>query len=229
DGVCLPDRQDAQRQRVEIVRQADRDETERPREVPLVEDPGQVGGLRPPVGDGPGHPETGVGREAPALVALVLLADGCESRILPAVVPPCAREIDAQRGGGLAGRYHIGDGEHGFRAPDVPREHLHDAAQPNRCDLEDQATSAAPGAPLRTLRVAHTFVSEPRGWPLPGGATGGYMRAIVYGVAGAVLFAAPMAQAQVSRGFPGAPSDSNWSATQGRTVGTGRNVVTGEA
>ena len=55
------------------------------------------------------------------------------------------------------------------------------------------------------------------------------MRGILCGVAGAVLSAAPMAQAQVSRRFPAALSDSNWSATQGRTVGTGRNVVTGEA
>jgi hypothetical protein len=38
-----------------------------------------------------------------------------------------------------------------------------------------------------------------------------------------------MAGAQVSRDFPGTSSDSDWSATQGRTVGAGRNVVTGEA
>jgi hypothetical protein len=56
------------------------------------------------------------------------------------------------------------------------------------------------------------------------------MRGIVCGVAGALLFAAPMAGAQVSRGFPAGPSDRDyWSATQGRTVGTDRNVVTGEA
>ena len=54
------------------------------------------------------------------------------------------------------------------------------------------------------------------------------MRGIVCGVVGALLFAAPMAGAQVSRGFPAAPSESNWSATQGRTVGTDHNVVTGE-
>ena len=55
------------------------------------------------------------------------------------------------------------------------------------------------------------------------------MRAIVCGVAGAVLFAAPMAQAQVSRGFPGVPRESDWSATQARTVGAGQSVVTAEA
>ena len=56
------------------------------------------------------------------------------------------------------------------------------------------------------------------------------MRGIVFGVAGALLFAAPMAGAQVSRGFPAGPADrDNWSATQGRTVGADRNVVTGEA
>jgi opacity protein-like surface antigen len=33
----------------------------------------------------------------------------------------------------------------------------------------------------------------------------------------------------VSRGFPAAPSDNDWSATQARTVGTGRSVVTAEA
>jgi hypothetical protein len=52
---------------------------------------------------------------------------------------------------------------------------------------------------------------------------------VVCGVAGALLFAAPTARAQVSRGFPASPSDNDWSATQGRTVGAGRNVVTGEA
>jgi len=56
------------------------------------------------------------------------------------------------------------------------------------------------------------------------------MRGIVYGVAGALLLAAPTAVAQVSRGFPAGPADrDNWSATQGRTVGADRNVVTGEA
>jgi hypothetical protein len=55
------------------------------------------------------------------------------------------------------------------------------------------------------------------------------MRGIVFGVAFALLFAAPMAQAQVARGYPGPASDSDWSATQGRTVGAGRNVVSGEA
>ena len=50
------------------------------------------------------------------------------------------------------------------------------------------------------------------------------MRGIVFGVAGALLFAAPMAGAQVSRGFPAGPADrDNWSATQGRTVGADRN------
>jgi hypothetical protein len=52
---------------------------------------------------------------------------------------------------------------------------------------------------------------------------------VVCGVAGALLFAAPVARAQVSRGFPAAPSDNDWSATQGHTVGAGRNVVSGEA
>ena len=143
DEVRLPDRQDPERQRVEVIRQADRGEAERPREVPLVEDPGKVGRLRAPVLHGTSDAETSVGRKAPALVALVLLADRREARILPAVVAACAREIDTQRRVGLAGRYHLGYGKQRFRAPDVPREHLHDAAHPNRCDFEDQATSAA--------------------------------------------------------------------------------------
>jgi hypothetical protein len=53
------------------------------------------------------------------------------------------------------------------------------------------------------------------------------MRGIVCAALGALL-AAPVAQAQVSRPFPGA-SSADWSATQGRTVGTGQNVLTGEA
>jgi hypothetical protein len=53
------------------------------------------------------------------------------------------------------------------------------------------------------------------------------MRRTVCAVFGA-LIAAPMAQAQVSRPFPGS-SRTDWSATQGRTVGADRNVVTGEA
>jgi hypothetical protein len=52
---------------------------------------------------------------------------------------------------------------------------------------------------------------------------------VVCGVAGALLFAAPIAGAQVSRGFPAGPSDGDWSATQARTVGAGNSVLTGEA
>jgi hypothetical protein len=52
---------------------------------------------------------------------------------------------------------------------------------------------------------------------------------VVCGVAGAFLFAAPIARGQVSRGFPASPPDNDWSATQARTVGAGRSVVTGEA
>jgi len=56
------------------------------------------------------------------------------------------------------------------------------------------------------------------------------MRGSICGVAGALLLAAPMAGAQVARNFPAGPADrDNWSATQGRTVGADRNVVTGEA
>jgi hypothetical protein len=53
------------------------------------------------------------------------------------------------------------------------------------------------------------------------------MRGIVCAALGALLVA-PMAGAQVSRPFPGA-SSTDWSATQGRTVGAGQNVLTGEA
>lgn len=53
------------------------------------------------------------------------------------------------------------------------------------------------------------------------------MRGIVCAALG-VLVAAPMARAQVSRSFPGG-SSVDWSATQGRTVGNGQNVLTGEA
>ncbi|MFL5434436.1 MAG: hypothetical protein ACJ784_07990 [Myxococcales bacterium] len=53
------------------------------------------------------------------------------------------------------------------------------------------------------------------------------MRSIVFAAVGALL-ASPMAGAQVSRPFPGA-SSTDWSATQGRTVGAGQNVLTGEA
>ena len=53
------------------------------------------------------------------------------------------------------------------------------------------------------------------------------MRGIVLAVVGTFLVA-PVARAQVSRSFPRSAAD-DWSATQGRTVGQGQNVVTGEA
>jgi len=55
------------------------------------------------------------------------------------------------------------------------------------------------------------------------------MRGSVLSVAFALFLAAPMAGAQVARNFPAGPADrDNWSATQGRTVGAERNVVTGD-
>src|SRR3954462_9946248 len=79
-------------------------------------------------------------------------------------------------------------------------------------------------APLRTKIRTPTVA----GGRLPRAArTGGYMRGIVCAALGALLVA-PMAGAQVSRPFPGA-SSTDWSATQGRTVGAGQNVLTGEA
>jgi hypothetical protein len=45
----------------------------------------------------------------------------------------------------------------------------------------------------------------------------------------ATLLFAEAARAQVSRSFPGPPAYADWSATAARTVGTGQNVVTGEA
>jgi hypothetical protein len=51
------------------------------------------------------------------------------------------------------------------------------------------------------------------------------MRGIVCGAFAASLFAAPVAWAQVSSSLS---TDSNWSATQGRTVGAERNVVSAE-
>jgi hypothetical protein len=53
------------------------------------------------------------------------------------------------------------------------------------------------------------------------------MRGIFFGVA-VTLLAAPLARAQIASSSPRSSRD-DWSATQARTLGAGRNAVTGEA